>query len=56
MAEGSCGVSAMKGFSEQVEQASLQHDGARGDPAPGQETGSDDLFRLLQSLFFCVCI
>lgn len=46
----------MKGFSEQVEQASLQHDGARGDPAPGQETGSDDLFRLLQSLFFCVCI
>lgn len=56
MVEGSGGTSIMKGFSEQVKQASLQNKVGIADPAVGQETALDDLLRFLLSLLFNVHI
>ena len=54
MVQGSGGISIMKGFSEQVKQASLQNNVGIVDPAPGQETALDDLLRFLLSMLFYV--
>lgn len=44
MVQGNGGISIMKGFSEQVKQASLQNKVGIVDPAWGQEAAADDLF------------
>lgn len=52
MVQGSGGISIMKGFSEQVKQASLQNNVGIVDPAWGQETALDDLLSFLLRLLF----
>jgi len=54
MVQGHDGISIMKGFSEQVKQASLQNNVSVVDPAWGQETALGDLLRFLLSQLFYV--